>query len=215
MTSTLSAPTPMEAAYVHVHGPPAAGEQACGRCGRRQCVTTPCRQAVSRKFTMFDDWVSPGGDLCQVCAWGLSGAGLRSTVMAVESGLVRDLDGVDLAALLSRPLSDQTAVVLPLRPGRKHLLPAARWGHVVVDDVAVRWGAGEVVLRAEMAWLRSRDFSVAMIHDGNPDVGLLRRIPTPEIADVLDALDRVRRWRHSPHWQIAVRASTSSSTRRR
>lgn len=205
----------MEAAYLRVHGQPESADRSCGRCGRRGCATVPCRQVISRKFTAFDDWISPGGELCQVCAWGLSEAGLRSTTVAIEDGLVRELDGAGLAALLSRPIDEKTAVVLPLRPGRKHLLPAARWGHVVVDDVAVRWGGAEVVLRAEMAWLRARDFSVAMIQDCSPDIGLLRRIPTHEMPDVLEALERVRRWRNSPHWQIAVRASTSSSTRRR
>ncbi|MBB1033155.1 hypothetical protein G6031_01950 [Dietzia sp. CQ4] len=145
----------------------------------------------------------------------MSEVGLRSTTLAIEDGQVRELDSAGLATLLSRPLDDRTAVVLPLRPGRKHLLPTARWGHVVVDDVAVRWGGAEVVLRAEMAWLRARDFSVAMIQDGSPDIGILRRIPTHEMSDVLEALERVRRWRNCPHWQIAVRASTSSSTRRR
>jgi len=150
-----------------------------------------------------------------VCAWGLGGAGLRSSILEIRPGQVRELDAATLAELLSHPVTEQTAVVLPLRPGRKHLLPEARWGHVVVDDVAVRWGGAEVILRAEMAWLRARDFSVSMIHDGTPDVGILRRIPTDELADVLESLERVRRWRRSPQWQVAVRASTISSTRRR
>lgn len=215
MTSILSAPTPMEAAYLRLHGQPEPGDESCSRCGRRGCATVPSRQVVSRKFTAYDDWAQPGGELCQVCAWGLGGAGLRSSILAIEPGQIRELDSSTLAELLSHPVDDRTAVVLPLRPGRKHLVPAARWGHVVVDDVAVRWGGPEVILRAEMAWLRARDFSVAMIHDGNLDAGLLRRIPTDELADILESLERVRRWRRSPHWQIAVRASTSSSTRRR
>lgn len=131
MTSMLSAPTPMEAAYLHVHGRPETGDRACGRCGRRGCAVVPCRQVISRKFTAFDDWIAPGGELCQVCAWGLTASGLRSTPLAIEDGQTRELAGPELAALLSRPVDTHTAVVLPLR-GRKHLLPAARWGHVVV-----------------------------------------------------------------------------------
>jgi hypothetical protein len=28
---------------------------------------------------------------------------------------------------------------VPLRPGRKHLLPTATWGHVTVDDAQLPW----------------------------------------------------------------------------
>lgn len=175
----------------------------------------PSRQVISRRFTAYDDWIQPGGELCQVCAWGLAGTGLRSSILQISLSQLRELDGSTLADLLGRPVDENTAVILPLRPGRKHLLPSARWGHVVVDDVAVRWGGAEVVLRAEMAWLRARGLSVSMIYDGNPDAGILRRVPTDELPDVLESLERVRHWRRSPQWQIAVRASTSSSTRRR
>lgn len=191
------------------------GEHRCARCGESTPQTVPARKVVSAKFTAFDEWITPGGPVCPVCAWGFTDARLRSKIVHLDSHDGTALiEGQRLAEILASPLPAHVAVVLPLRPGRKHLLPYARWGHVTVDDATVPWGTAAVDLRADLAWLRAAGMSVSQLETESLDFGFWRALDTASIPEALGRLDRIRPWRGTPTWMIGIRASTANSSRR-
>jgi hypothetical protein len=61
-----------------------------------------------------------------------------------------------------------TAVVVPLRPGRKHLLPDARWDTATVDDAQLIWTSVDAHRLAVMRRLRAHGFSESMLCDDSP-----------------------------------------------
>lgn len=212
MSTPLLTHTPMEAAFLREHGvaAPAGGDGYCGYCGRERCATVPAHRAVSNRFTAWDDWTRPGGAVCQVCRWAFSTPVLRSKAMLIESdGRLVVLDGAGLLELLSGPLGDR-ALSLPLRPGRKHTLPAARWGLVSVDDALVSWERPERILRWQLETLRTWGFTVSELTEGTPDYRTVSALGPDERVRALAILGDLAPWRGTPAWSVAVRASTPS-----
>lgn len=83
--------------------------------------------------------IAAGAVLC-VRAWIYRTPELRSSMHLIT----RDpelcvLTSLALSELLDSPLGSDHAVVVPLRPGRKHVFPSARWGEVSVDDITLGW----------------------------------------------------------------------------
>ncbi|MCT1515296.1 hypothetical protein [Dietzia cercidiphylli] len=163
---------------------------------------------MSNRFTAWDDWKRPGGPVCQVCQWAFATRELRSRIYLVEpDGRLEELDGAALGELLSQSLGDR-AVSLPLRPGRKHTLPAARWGLVSVEDTLLSWSRPERILRWQLATLRGWGFTVSDLAEGTLDYRTLGRLDTDERARALALADDLAPWRGTPAWAVAVRAST-------
>ena len=147
------------------------GEHGCARCGRRTGQLTPTGRVVSAKFTGFDDWVGPPTfGVCRDCAWALHTKGLRLHPLVVHrtTPSVTTATRGELAALLAGPLPLQVSVTVPLRPGRKHLLPSARWGHVTTGDATLRWGPGDAARLHAMHRLRRGGFGGRMLDRPRP-----------------------------------------------
>ena len=178
-------------------------------------AVTPTRQVVSAKFTGYDDWVGPASvGMCRDCAWALHTKGLRLHPLVVHRTtptLAQGTRGV-LAALLADPLRLEVSVTVPLRPGRKHLLPSARWGHVTTDDATLRWGPGDAARLHAMQRLRRRGFGGRMLTAPAPAWPVLRRLDAAARAEALTDWARLDPWRAAAPWMrlgMHVTAPTS------
>ncbi|MDI9941303.1 MULTISPECIES: hypothetical protein [Rhodococcus] len=78
-----------------------------------------------------------------------------------------------LLHVLSTTIRSDMAVVVPLRPGRKHLLPDARWGRITVDDTHLNWSESDTVRLAVMRRLRELGFTETMLRDEVPAYAVL------------------------------------------
>lgn len=174
----------------------------------------PTRDVVSATFTGYDGWQRPAGEaLCPACTWGYTGAGLRASAHLVEGhppGLAALTRAGLLALLLAGMVPGDRAVVVPLRPGRKHLLPVARWGMVTLDNTWVRWGAGDAGRLSTMLWLRSLGFGSRQLLSPAPAYPVLARHPAGMVRAVLAAWAALDVWRtgDNPWLALAVHAST-------
>lgn len=189
----------------------------CAHCGAATAAGRLVAQVVSARFTGFDTWLLPASSVvCTACAWAFLTPALRRQAHLVHrtppSLTVPSRE--DLAELLTcGPVDPGSAIVIPLRPGRKHVFAGARWGTVAIDDACLVWGQDqahrlEVALRLG-AWgfpPRSLVQEAAPFH-------VLRRLPRQQWARVLTDWDRLRCWRlpASPWLALAAWLMTSSS----
>jgi hypothetical protein len=172
---------------------------------------------VSGNFTAWDGWINPSGPgLCGACAWAYREPSLRTLPTLVRlagPGLAHPGRG-DLAELLSRPADPAAALIVPLRPGRKHLLPVAQWGRVTVDDAALPWGPADVIRLQAMLRLRQAGFGTRMLVAAAPAFPVLRRLPPAERAAALSDWDILRAWRARPLWlRLATHVTAPASIR--
>ena len=181
----------------------------CARCGVRAGVV-PTRAAVSKTFTGFDDWAHTSGrHLCECCAWGYSTPGLRASPYLITrdpagiQGMARHQVGEFLAG---GALATDSCVVVPLRPGRKHLLPTAVWGRVCVDDARLIWGPLHAELLRTVFRLRSLGFGSRMLAEPAPSFRVMSSLPASQYAAVLRDWERLSHWREpdNPWLPLAV-----------
>lgn len=189
------------------------GDARCARCATDGVATTPTTAVVSRSFTGYDDWAAPAeAGLCRACAWSYRAGQWRRRMHVVRSAptpTVTVMSPRGLQRLLSRPLANDTAVVVPLRPGRKHVLPHAQWGTVAVDDGTLAWVEADVAALAAMIRLRLLGFGAAALSDPAPPWRFLRGVPDARWSSVLADWEILGRRRGFPMWwDLAVRAST-------
>lgn len=193
------------------HGSTRLGPCAC--CATRSPLA-PIRSVVSKTFTGFQGWADPSGrGLCAACAWGHSNPVLRSTPHLITR---------DPAALLQLPrhevgirlvagaLNPDVAVVVPLRPGRKHLLPTAVWGRVTVDDVHLPWRTEDATRLLVVAELRSLGFGTRMLTSPAPAFHVMSSLPPAQRLHVLQMWDQLRVWRtpDNPWLPLALHITT-------
>ncbi len=181
----------------------------CARCGR-SAELTPARHAVSKSFTGYEDWVDPSGHgLCPTCCWAYSTESLRLRAHLVTA------DPISLAALTKTEVVEHLqrgaleagyAVIVPLRPGRKHLMPAAVWGRVTIEDAQLSWSAADATRLTTVAKLRSLGFGTRMIAAPAPAYSTLRRLPAQDWAQVISWWGELDPWRtvDSPWLALAL-----------
>jgi hypothetical protein len=175
-----------------IHGP-------CARCGR-QASLTATRAVVSKVFTSFDIWVHPAGaGVCPSCAWGYRTPDLRSSAHLVTRSPKYALSNLTRPAVLevltSGRLNVDTALVVPLKPGRKHLIPDAVWGQITLDDVHLPWTTADTDRLQVVADLRSRGFGTRMLEEPAPPWPILRRQPHADWILVMAAWVQLDPWR--------------------
>ena len=175
-----------------IHGP-------CARCGR-QASLTATRTVVSKVFTSFDSWVHPAGaGVCPSCAWGYRTPDLRSSAHMVTRSPKYGLSSLTRPAVLevltSGRLNVDAALVVPLKPGRKHLIPDAVWGQVTLDDVHLPWTTAAADRLQVVADLRSRGFGTRMLEEPAPPWPILRRQPRADWILVMAAWVQLDPWR--------------------
>ena len=190
------------------------GPAGCARCGLAVHTSVPVTATVSRTFTGFDGWVEPrGARLCVACGWMYRLPSLRSSMhLVTQHPDLEILSPEQLGEILTRAVPTHWAVVVPLRPGRKHVLPHAQWGRVAVDDVALRWGEHETVALAAMRRLRASGFRVRALLKPYPDATDLQGVSRSEWAAVIEDWWRLTEWRRAPlWWAVGVRATTPAA----
>lgn len=180
----------------------------CARCGDVADLT-PVNDVVSKNFTGFEDWkqASRNGGLCATCAWGLSTRSLRTDCLVVESNsnAFKHVDRTEVYQLLaSRSLTVTTAVIVPLKPGRKHLLPTARWGTVTIDDANLRWTDADASRLRAVAQLRTCGFGSRMILEPAPAFSVLRKMPPGDWAQTQRTWHLLDPWRSSAHLWLTL-----------
>lgn len=171
----------------------------CARCGR-QASLTATRTVVSKVFTGFDSWVDPAGaGVCPVCAWGYRTPDLRSSAHLVtrspRSALSTLTRPAVLEVLTGGRLTADTALVVPLKPRRKHLIPDAVWGQVTLDDVHLPWTTADTDRLLVVAYLRSRGFGTRMLEEPAPPWPVLRRQPRADLVSVMATWCQLDPWR--------------------
>lgn len=184
---------------------------SCARCGHHAADLVPTGKVVSKVFTGYDGWREPAGaGLCPPCVWGYRTPALRAAAHLVtrHPAELRQLESAGLAALLAQALQPDRALVVPLRPGRKHLLPGAVWGRVTVDDTQLPWGEQDARRLAAMGRLRALGFGSRMLTAPAPAWTVLRRLPRNWWQQVTDDWAALDVWRaRQPWFELAVRAS--------
>lgn len=193
-----------------------SSDGVCARCGRTGDVV-PVRSVVSKVFTAFDDWSDRGGSgLCHICAWAFSTPSLRSTIHFVgrDPARLSPLAKVEAKSVLLRgELDPGVSLVVPLRPGRKHLLPGATWGRVCVDNAQLLWTTTHGRLLAFVDQLRELGFGSRMLTEPAPPFAVLRIVPPTQWNAVFRAWDALSVWRtpDNPWLPLAVHLTTPSS----
>ena len=194
-----------------VAGAPDTRAAGCARCGQTTAVMSPVGQVVSRRFTGYESWTNLAGSrLCEVCVWVYRHRALRTETHIVTQNppTLRSADPTLLHQVLSTTIDPGTAVIVPLRPGRKHLLPDARWGMVTVDDAHVKWQADDAARLEVMRRLRGHWFTETMLREDTPPYAVLRRLPADEWPQVFDDWPRLTPWRRAaPWWEVGLRAT--------
>lgn len=182
----------------------------CARCGEADELT-PIRKVLSRNFTAFDGWSClTSGGLCRACSWAYRHPMLRSVPHLVVRWpeLIQPLTPEGLSATLSRSLSTNLAVVVPLRASRKHAVSAAAWGHVVADDVLLTWTAADAARLTVVHSLHALGISHKALPDPVPPYKVLRGLPGEALAQVLTWWDQLTPWRSQPmRFQLAAKTS--------
>lgn len=204
LTAAWQASEQPQVVPAQLHGP-------CARCGRQNVALVRTRAVVSKAFTGYDSWRDPcGAGLCPTCTWGYRTPQLRAAphqVTARPTAMQR-LEPHQLAAALAAALPADTAVIVPLRPGRKHLLPTAVWGRVTVEDAHLPWGADDATRLSAMHRLRALGFGSRMLAGPAPVWSVLRRLPRHWYGRVQHDWAVLEPWRDRPLWfELGVQAS--------
>lgn len=172
------------------------------------------RSVISKSFTGFDGWVSPAGShLCGACRWSYTDPGLRRVphLITREPAGIREQTLAQVQELLGRgAVGGAIALVVPLRPGRKHILPDASWGRVNIDNAQLSWTVQDAGRLQAMVELRAMGFGTRMLCSPTPAYPVLRSLPAESWARVLQLWDQVEPWRTSdnPWLDLAVRITT-------
>lgn len=194
------------------NGSPALGSAAaagsCSRCSTEDRLS-PTLSVVSRNFSGYDGWADPSGlGLCRACTWAYRNPMLRTVPHLIIRWpeLLQPLDCAALGAVLGRPVTSNSAVVVPLRPGRKHVVSGAAWGHVVTDDQLLTWGSPDVARLHLVNDLRAAGFGADDLYQPAPPYRVVARLEPDQLAWIFDAWDELRPWRTRPAWlQVAAR----------
>ena len=184
----------------------------CGCCGLSG-ADVPAGSVISRNFTGFDEWADPGAEvICRGCAWGFTAPDGRTAMRVVR----RDPVGMAVLSpagvrelLVCGPLPAGWALVVPLRPGRKHLLSQARWGVVTVDDARLPWGSAEVARMRVAVRLRRLGISAAALSAAAAPFGQVQGLTALARLEVLTLWPQLQIWREdgSPWMRLVQRVT--------
>lgn len=208
----------MQAAWRASGSPRGSQLAAVGRCGRCLGVDTltPTGQVVSENFTGFDSWRgSPRDGLCPACAWGYRTPALRAAAFRVTADppQLQLLPIEDLAAALARQVGAEEAISVPLRAGRKHVLPEARWGQVCVDGTNLPWSSDDVLILAIVLRLRKGGIPGPALRSPAPPWNTMRSLESAGRSELLEDWERLAPWRDRPAWMDLAVLATNRRTK--
>ena len=209
---------PAAAAWVAAGRPavdaPAPVDGRCGRCGQDGPTVTSSR-IISEKFTGFDAWPFGSRRLCVPCAWAYTRQPTTQPALLITTTTVTEYSAVAALAevLTAGPLSHTQAVVLPTAR-RRHILPAAEWGHLATDGLVMAWDQTAATRLANLAWLRSTVGATwPQLHRPAPPSRLLSAQPADTWTRLLTAWEALHAWRAVPPMWAAARVLTNPPAR--
>ncbi len=209
---------PAAAAWVAAGRPavdaPAPVDGRCGRCGQDGPTVTSSR-IISEKFTGFDAWPFGSRRLCVPCAWAYTRQPTTQPALLITTTAVTEYSAVAALAevLTAGPLSNSEAVVLPIAR-RRHILPAAEWGHLATDGLVVTWDHTASTRLADLAWLRTTVGATwPQLHRPAPPSRLLSAQPADHWPRILAAWEALHAWRAVPPMWAAARVLTNPPAR--
>jgi len=183
----------------------------CARCGRLDIALSPVRRVLSRNFSGFDDWTCPGLDgLCRPCSWAYQTPMLRLVPHLVvrRPELLTPLNRSELAALLTRPMASDEALVVPLRPGRQHVVAGATWGGIATDHLVLTWTAEDVARLGSVQDLRGLGCTLAALLQPAPPYHVVVRAGAARWQEVMNRWDELEPWRARQAWmQLAFKTA--------
>lgn len=211
---------PVSAAWRATGSPPAPGTPRTGVCAR--CLAhdqlTLTSRVVSDNFTGYDGWLNPQGHgLCPPCAWAYTFTSLRAKPHLIlrDPPTLTPLDPAGLNQALHEPPTLDASIAVPSRAGRKHVLPAARWGRIQFDDTAITWTAADVARLAILTSFRERGISAAALGQNTPSWQVVRAVPESDRAEFLGQWNELHPWRASRPWLQLALLATPPLTRSR
>lgn len=218
----------LTAAYTATHPAPViaavdpdVAARPCARCAQPTSSATLACKVVSKVFTAYDGWhdCSASGVLCPICTWGYRTPQLRLVPHLVQAGMsspasanaanpaaatavprLHALTARHVVDVLAEPLDPRTALVVPLRPGRKHLLPNAGWGKVTVDDAQLSWTAADAHRLHLVRRLREAGFGSRQLAEPAPPYPVLRRTPASSWTQLITDWALLTPWRTRQIW---------------
>ena len=201
------------AAAVGAPPAPATGNGArCGRCGFAGAVMTPVRKVVSKLFTAYAGWFDPrNAELCEACVWLYRHPPLRTAIHCVRrtKPSLTSLTEHALGQLLSEPLAQDVALIVPSHMGRKHVFAGATWGRIAVDDAQLAWTGRDVEMLAAMSRLRTVGFSERALLEPAPKFAVLQKLPNSAWPTIFEDWETLNQWRSAPPWwAVATRAAS-------
>ncbi len=174
----------------------------CARCGAATDLVR-VTQAVSKKFTSYGSWLNPRSraGLCPACVWIYRTPELRSENHRLTPTTLTAPSKEDVHRELSAGvLACDVALVVPIRPGRKHLFEWAQFGEITTDNGQLSWTDADAArLRAATA-LVDDGFGSRSLHEPVPPWPRFRHIPSPDQAATLALWQELTPWRESPMW---------------
>ncbi|MFD7161735.1 hypothetical protein ACFV9C_44620 [Kribbella sp. NPDC059898] len=193
------------AGWIGAKGPHPADLTEAGRCARcgEAGNLSKIGSVVSKNFTAFDSWRDPAGQgLCSACSWGYRTTGLRQHAHLITHApsTLRCLTLPELGQVLTRPLSRQAALVVPLRAGRRHLVPEATWGRVTLEGTSVPWTPADVERLGVMRRLRTYGFTRQAFAEQAPPFAVFRRLPSTRWPDIIIGWAELQPWRDRDLW---------------
>lgn len=201
------------------HGSPsvtaATRHGLCARCGNADSLTV-IRQVVSRNFTAFDSWSDPAGaGLCRACTWAYRSPMLRTIPHLVVRcpEMLTALSTDQLRTELRRQLAPDVTVVVPLRPGRKHVLSDAAWGHVATDEHLLTWTAEDAHRLGIVERLLALGYRASQLLQPAPPYPQTARLTRADAVTALQAWPELAPWRARRAWMaVATRALRADPT---
>lgn len=188
----------------------------CSRCSTPTSHGVPTRACISKKFTAFESWDNPRGQLlCPACAWSYREPALRTRAHILTQRLtLTAATTTELCAdLLTGPLNPTRALVIPLRPGRKHLIHHATWGRIALDDTTVTWTAADAGRLEATLRLRRHGFGPRMLTQPAPCWDVLYSIPRNHWAAITLDWNALNPWRATPWLPLALYLTTIKENR--
>ncbi|WP_237112557.1 hypothetical protein [Mycobacteroides abscessus] len=223
---------PAAAAWVAAGRPSVAATTkpggVCGRCGT-SAPTVPSSRIISEFFTGFEDWPYGLRRLCVPCAWAHSHPPAAGKPLVITTDSVTKYSAAyELTAILSAgPLPVDHSVIVPSPDPfrRRHILPAAQWGHLVTDGLLMHWDAMcahrltdvQQLRRLTAQWLhgitdpgtrRSLGSSWSQLCRPTPHPDLLTSQPASDWDSILRAWTTLQPWRHLPPIWVLARSLT-------
>ena len=148
--------------------------------------------------------------MCRACCWAYRTPLLRTVPHLIVRcpELLLSLSGSELHAALARPLTSGSAIVVPLRPGRKHVISGAAWGRIVTDDALLSWTDQDVACLDVVDDLRAAGFKTRSLYEPAPPHQVVRQLPAEQIPNILTRWDQLQPWRTNPvRMQIACKTT--------